>query len=211
MARSNRHFALAGILSLVVLLSVFLLRSGDKPDKVSSGGDHAEVTGKGASSSQGEAPTVSAQRARTRDVGPAPSFPRVEAIIEDNSLTDAQAAEKLQELVAQEDVASAEKQEALEHAIILSSDELGKGLVKLAGKPALAPELAEMLLADFHNRKDPDRLAGAVALAKNDDASVREEAMELLRFLMDEGEGEEGTDVEILEKAESRLPPQERE
>lgn len=129
----------------------------------------------------------------------------------DTTRDDAATAVRLQDLAAKKDISLEERIEALSHAVLLTPDAQGEGLVALARDRALPQELAAILLSDFHNRPDPVRLAGAVALAKNNDPSTREEAMDLVRFLIT-GSESEGNDVEILEKAEAKLQnPTQRE
>ena len=132
------------------------------------------------------------------------SFDQVESILNDQGADDATTAIRLIELAARSEVTIEERAEALTHAVLLTPDSEGPRLVALAQQQKLAPELAGILLSDFHNRPDPTRLAGAVALAKNGNSSIQEEAMNLVRFLID-GSDAEGNDSEALHKAETRL------
>ncbi|MFD0892172.1 hypothetical protein KBB96_12140 [Luteolibacter ambystomatis] len=151
------------------------------------------------------------ERGRVREDQQSSGSAQLDAILRDTTRDDAAVAVKLQDLAGRKDIPLEERIEALEHAVLLTPDGQGEGLVALARDPALPPELASILLSDFHNRPDPVRLAGAVALAKNKDASTRGEAMDLVRFLVT-GNESEGNDVEILEKAEAKLQnPAQRE
>ena len=135
---------------------------------------------------------------------PSKSFDQVESILNDQGADDAATAIRLIELAGRSEISIEERIEALTHAVLLTPDSEGSGLVALAQQQMLAPELAGILLSDFHNRPDPTRLAGAVALAKNGNRSIQEEAMNLVRFLID-GTDAEGNGSEALRKAETRL------
>lgn len=132
------------------------------------------------------------------------SFKQIDAILTDQSVDDAATSVRLLEIVGRTDVSIEERVEALSHAVLLTPNSEGSRLVALAQNHALPPELGEILLSDFHNRPDPTRLAGAVALAKCDDSTIRKEAMDLVRFLTGEP-GEDASDEEAMNKAEVRL------
>lgn len=135
---------------------------------------------------------------------PSKSFDPVESILNDQSADDAATAIRLIDLAGRSDVSIEERIEALTHAVLLTPDSEGPRLIALAQQQMLAPELAGILLSDFHNRPDPTRLAGAVALAKNGNRSIQEEAMNLVRFLID-GSDAEGDNSDALQKAETKL------
>jgi len=215
MPRSTKLLLAAGACLLMVV--AFLLMPRQKSgDAAASGPAHSTSVSKdkdgkaGAGSDQAGPVKRPTERVRP-PVGSSSGSERLDAILRDDTRDDAAVAVKLQDLAARKDVPLEERIDALEHAVLLTPDAQGEGLVALARDPGLPPELASVLLSDFHNRPDPVRLAGAVALAKNNDASTRGEAMDLVRFLVT-GNESEGNDVEILEKAEAKLQnPAQRE
>lgn len=206
MLRSSRVSILVGAICLLGAVGFIVLKNKDHSPRAPQASQAASPSTEGKG---GKGPSRSAD-IRSARMDEAAGDPLIEEVLRDTGIGNDEAARKLQALAKAKEESLKRRLEALKHAILLTDGAEEKGLVELAQDKSLPASLAQELLDDFYGRKDPTRLAGAVALAKNDDASVREDAMELLRFLMDEGE-EEGTDVEILEKAESRLPPQERE
>lgn len=128
----------------------------------------------------------------------------MESILTDQSADDKATAIKLIELVAKSEISIEERTEALSHAVLLAPDSEGDRLVALAQQRLLSPELGQILLSDFHNRPDPTRLAGAVALAKSADPSIRKEAIDLVRFLTDANDPD-ADDFEALRRAEAKL------
>ncbi len=128
----------------------------------------------------------------------------MESILGDQSTDDKATAIKLIGLAARSEISLEERTEALSHAVLLTPDSEGVRLVALAQQESLSPELGQILLSDFHNRPDPTRLAGAVALAKSADPSIRKEAIDLVRFLTDESDPE-SDDSETLKRAEAKL------
>jgi hypothetical protein len=208
MARSSRIPVLIGVICLLGVI-VFLIQQKPSPPLPGPQTSEEAASANGRRpGGKGAAPSGAIRTARMEE---AEGDPLIEGVLRDTAIGDDEAARKLLALAKAKEESVQRRLEALKHAVLLTDGAEEKGLVELAQDKSLPVALAQELLDDFYRREDPTRLAGALALAKNDDASVREDAMELLRFLMDEGEGEEGTDVEVLEKAESRLPPQERE
>ena len=204
MSRSTR-FTLAAACTclLVIVVLVWAPWKSGVPDAASDRGKEGR-SGQDSPPHQGGSPQA-AGTGRPRERVPAgKSFDQVESILTDQAADDATTAIRLLDLSGRSDVSLEERIEALSHAVLLTPDSEGSRLVALARQDSLAPEMAEILLSDFHNRPDPTRLAGAVALARNRDQAIRSEAMDLVRFLIDEPEPE-GDDSRALKKAEAKL------
>lgn len=211
MSRSSKLLLAAGA-CLLVVVAVLLPSRQKSSEAPPAGSSHiTQREAKPVSGSEQGGPAKRPDRVKARDDQQSSGSAQLDAILRDTTRDDAAVAVKLQDMAGRKELPLEERIEALEHAVLLTPDGQGEGLVALARDPALAPELASILLSDFHNRPDPVRLAGAVALAKNKDTATRGEAMDLVRFLVT-GNESEGNDVEILEKAEAKLQnPAQRE
>ncbi len=204
MSRSSRITTAAGCACLLVIaLLVFMTQDPVALNLGARGTDEPvkRITASPGSTSRVEDSKAGRDPQRTP---PSKSFDQVESILNDQGADNTATAIRLIDLAARPEVSIEERIEALTHAVLLTPDSEGSRLVSLAQQQMLAPELAGILLSDFHNRPDPTRLAGAVALAKNANLSIQEEAMNLVRFLID-GTDAEGNESEALQKAETKL------
>ena len=204
MSRFSRITIPAGCACLLLIaFLVFAPKMRPAGDSRSSAGQEVgkSLSSTSRSTSNQEAPRSEHSRDRTPAMK---SFDQVESILGDQSADDKATAIKLIELAARSEVSIGERTEALSHAVLLAPDSEGVRLVALAQEKSLSPELGQILLSDFHNRPDPTRLAGAVALAKSADPSIRKEAIDLVRFLTDANDPD-ADDSEALRRAEAKL------
>jgi len=157
--------------------------------------------------SQGESGSTELSR-RSRASSPPvkdePVFERVESILRNTKANDAQTALALLKLTEDSSIPIAERHAALSHAILLTPDAQAQSLVSLGSRSDFPGELAKELLADFHNRSDPWRLAGAVALARHSDPVIRSQSLELVRFLIG-AEADETDSEAVLDAATAQL------
>lgn len=203
MSRFSRIIIPAGCACLVLIaLLVFAPKmrlAGDSPTVGQEVGNSRSSPSRSTSNQEVSRSEHSRDRTPSRR-----SFDQVESILGDQSTDDKATAIKLIGLAARSEISLEERTEALSHAVLLTPDSEGVRLVALAQQESLSPELGQILLSDFHNRPDPTRLAGAVALAKSADPSIRKEAIDLVRFLTDESDPE-SDDSETLKRAEAKL------
>lgn len=203
MSRKPNKTLLLALACVVALVAALLLFRSKEP---ASG---AAQSGSG-TSQNGVEPRQSSGDGQGRTRAPRPNqdgngvSSRVDRIITDESLTDSQAGSKLLAIAAQGDLELEEREEALSHAVMLIPEEEGGQLVDLAATTGLPPVLGNVLLGEFHNRKDPVRLQGAVALAGQQDPEIRGGGLDLVRFLVGEADDDDD-DAAMLAKAQRRL------
>jgi len=202
--RHIRKIAIAGlVLGGLGLVATVWLRQKSEP---------AEAQNSPAwngSQSQSQSQFSSAERSRrsrasSPPVKDEPVFERVESILRNTNASDTQAATALLKLVEDPSISLAERHAALSHAILLTPDTQAQSLVSLGSRNDLPAELATELLADFHNRPDPWRLAGAVALARHPDPKIKSQVLELVRFLIG-AEADDADSEAVLDAAAAQL------
>ena len=130
------------------------------------------------------------------------NFPHVDRILDDESITDAQAAAGFLEIVQRPELDEAERYEALAHGLTLDFPTFAA----LAKDPELPVVLAERLLEDLANRNESrlQQLEGFLALMDHRDEEIRSEATAQLAFLV-ENEELESSPAELRQFAATRI------
>lgn len=206
MSRS-RLILLVATTALVISAVVLLMRGKDPASK---GGDQP-------SAPQGAAHAPSSRAARSnpssdpegpaaRDPRPEPTrtLDRINDWLADDSLPPEEAAKKLWEVFADTRQTKEVRQEALSHALNLTTDKrLIAEDLPLYKQPGLwSGEIGETALDELYNRGKGAKLSAGAALLGHASGEFRDHLRELLRFELDDPEADDAT---LIRKAHEQL------
>ena len=187
---SRRPWFLIGGGLLLVIALVLAFRNSAEP-KASPSAAGIEQKSKTNAAAAPEVPNSSSDRvARTarrkanaeRSTGEK-SFPQVERILVNSSLTTDQAAEQLLAIVQRRELSEDERFEAMAHGLNLNF----KAFTPAAADPELSAPLAQRYIDELANRNDErqEQIEGCLALMGNADEDIRTQAAAQVAFYVE--------------------------
>ena len=192
---SRPWFLIGGGLLLVIALVLAFRNSAEPTTSPSAVGVEQKVKLKPAaapevpSSSSDRAARTVRRKANAERSTEGRSFPQVERILVNSSLTTDQAAEQLLGIVQRRELSEDERFEAMAHGLNLNF----KAFAPAAADPELSAPLAQRYIDELANRNDErqEQIEGCLALMGNADEDIRAQAATQLAFYV---EAEELTD-----------------
>lgn len=131
-----------------------------------------------------------------------PVYERIEAVLQDKSISDAVASERLLAIAADSTADSGERLESLEHGLLLAPDgSLSGPLLEMMGDPDLPIEIADSLVDHLHDSSSEVQVRGCLEMVRHSSPQIQTEAMRLLAFAL--GAEEREGDLDYLLKAGS--------
>ena len=126
---------------------------------------------------------------------------KIDVLLEDDTIPNEQAAEKLLEITLDASAPLPARLDALEHGLNLIEDEDFNNLIGNAmdqGKNELPADLMQAILDDTYNRSNIIQVTTALKVIQGQHSEIKEEAIELLEF---QTEQEHGEDINAWQKA----------
>ena len=143
----------------------------------------------------------------TAPVSDQESFPQIERLLEDESISVDEAAKQLSEIAGRGNLPKTERLEAMKHGLNLNF----KALAEVVKDPDLPSPMAQLYVEELmnHNEERREQMEACLWLMNHRDEEIRKQAQDLLAFYLGEeslAENPDGLRQQALEalKAEER-------
>jgi hypothetical protein len=112
------------------------------------------------------------------------SFPQIERLLGDESISVDETARQLSEIVGRKDLPEAERLEAMKHGLNLNF----KALAEVVRDPDLPSPMAQLYVEELmnHNQERQGQMEACLSLMNHRDEEIRKQAQDLLAFYLGE-------------------------
>lgn len=112
------------------------------------------------------------------------SFPQIERLLEDESISVDEAAKQLSEIAGRRDLPETERLEAMKHGLNLNF----KAFAEVVKDPELPSPMAQLYVEELmnHNEERREQMEACLSLMNHRDEEIRKQAQDLLAFYLGE-------------------------